>query len=145
MNTHQTYQNSSSRGHEEVLYLFESNSNPRWLLWPWNFQLLLQNYCMWSQPTYTKCCCFSKSNMAVPVSTRHSRNVSLGDPMCFYNGENLISAVSSQDKFIYIHIISDGDFPKNSIYCGSQFYWWGNWSTQRIPQTCHKSQTNFIT
>jgi hypothetical protein len=34
MPRHQTYYNYSSRGPEEVLYLFEAIRNPRWLSWP---------------------------------------------------------------------------------------------------------------
>jgi len=34
LQNHQTYNNCFSRGHEEVLYLFEVIRNPRWLLWP---------------------------------------------------------------------------------------------------------------
>ena len=32
-----------------------------------------------------------------------------------------------------------------TVYCGSQFYWWGNQSTWRKPLTCCKSLTHFIT
>ena len=34
MPSHQTYHNCSSRGSEEVLYLFEAIRNTRWLSWP---------------------------------------------------------------------------------------------------------------
>ena len=89
--SHQICDKCTSRGPEEVLFVFGVIRNPRWLPFPpiggKHFLLLFQKNCMLCHQAF--------------------QTVPFGDPMPFYNGENLISAVLSHKinyKFIYIHI-----------------------------------------
>ena len=54
----------------------------------------------------------------------------------------LVSSNSLQRKHIFKGVrvmVLNTIFNNISVYCGCQFYWW------RIPTTCRKSLTNFIT